>query len=232
MDIRLLTWNIRNSVADHGNLSWPARRPRLLAAIDNLEPSMILLQECLPDQMEDLKSHFAGWSIIGVQREPGGETCPILAHASLEISDAGWFMLSEQPEVLGSKSWDSACPRICTWVEVGGCRIFNTHLDHVGSTARKLGCKMMVNAAPELAIIAGDFNTHRDSDELSDLATNKFSILSPSSPTPTFHAYGQEADEIDFIFGRGIKIAKSGTLITNAPDFASDHNGLWADISL
>ena len=83
------------------------------------------------------------------------------------------FWLSETPEVIGSKSWDSSLPRIVTWVELTDrkranvTRVFNTHFDHEGEQARLESARVLrgkIDALPALpTIVLGDFNTADDS---------------------------------------------------------------------
>ena len=57
----------------------------------------------------------------------------------------------------GSKSWDTACPRICTWVRLtdkvtGRTFCFaNTHTDHNSELARTEGMKLIMKRMREFA---------------------------------------------------------------------------------
>jgi endonuclease/exonuclease/phosphatase family metal-dependent hydrolase len=84
----------------------------------------------------------------------------------------GHFWLSETPDVVGSKSWDSSLPRMVTWVKLrdrqrpNGKPIayFNTHFDHLGKTARLESARLVGRQIATLGkdcavILTGDFNT-------------------------------------------------------------------------
>ena len=73
-------------------------------------------------------------------RLSGGEMQRVAVARAVAQGD---FWLSEQPDVPGSKSWDAALTRICSWVRLretatGRELVFaNTHFDHVGVIARR-----------------------------------------------------------------------------------------------
>jgi len=85
--------------------------------------------------------------------------------------DGGHFWLSENPDQVGSKSWDSSLPRMVTWVKLQDKKqedakpilFLNTHFDHRGTTARVESSRLIRRKAQELGegcsvILAGDFN--------------------------------------------------------------------------
>ena len=93
-----------------------------------------------------------------------------------EKLDGGHFWLSESPDIVGSKSWDSSLPRMVTWVRLRDRRqplakpllFLNTHFDHRGTTARFESARQIrAKAARELAssriVLTGDFNTDEGS---------------------------------------------------------------------
>ena len=45
--------------------------------------------------------------------------------------DAGHFWLSETPDTVGSKSWDTSLPRMVTWVKLADRRNALAHADPV-----------------------------------------------------------------------------------------------------
>ncbi len=118
-----------------------------------------------------------GYTPVGVARDDGkrkGEWALILFRDDrFEQLDSGNFWLSQTPEVPGSKSWDAALTRICSWVRLKDRRtgtefIFgNTHYDHIGHLARENASRIIMTRLPELSkgkpvILTGDFNTTED----------------------------------------------------------------------
>lgn len=128
--------------------------------------------------LQDLERELPEYGYAGTGREGGneGEHCAIFyLKSQITVQDTGQFWLSEEPEKPGSKSWDSSLPRICTWAQLRWidtgeqCIVYNTHLDHVGQTARENGMKLIwrrmqahVEDMNLPAILTGDFNAYPD----------------------------------------------------------------------
>ena len=131
-------------------------------------------QEVLHHQLADLTASLSNYDYIGVGRDNGkeeGEYAPIFYKKDrIECLEKGWFWLSETPDVPGSRGWDAACNRICTWGKfedkANKCKFwfFNLHLDHEGKVARTEGAKLVLSKIQELCgespfILTGDFNS-------------------------------------------------------------------------
>src|SRR4030095_12411577 len=90
--------------------------------IDEFKPDLIGMQEVLPFQAAQIKSHFKGYDFVGVGRDDGknkGEMAPLLFRRDrFEKLREGVFWLSETPEMPGSKSWDAAITRLVMWTEL------------------------------------------------------------------------------------------------------------------
>lgn len=173
-DTTVMSFNIRYGGADDGPNSWPFRRDLVFAAIVLHQPDIFGVQECLKFQGEELSEAFADYRMTGVGRDDGkmvGEMCAIFFNRDrYELLDQGTFWLSETPEVVGSKGWDAALPRIASWVcllDGGGASdtlyVFNAHFDHIGALAREksaelLRIRLASIAAGHPVILMGDFN--------------------------------------------------------------------------
>jgi len=174
-----MTFNIRYGKAADGENSWQFRKDLVVETIRNFSPDIFGLQEALDFQIEYLRSELPGYAWVGVGREDGkkkGEFSPIFYRRDLFILLLwGTFWLSETPQIPGSKSWDSALPRIVTWAQLGLkdgsgqlLYLFNTHFDHVGSTARLNSSRLLRRwidfVGPQRKIIVcGDFNAVKNS---------------------------------------------------------------------
>jgi endonuclease/exonuclease/phosphatase family metal-dependent hydrolase len=176
-EIRVMSFNVRNSGAKDGANGWSHRKGLFFATIDEFNPDLLGTQEVLADQYDDIVAHMKGYTPVGVARDDGkrkGEWALILfRNDRFEQVDGGNFWLSKTPDVPGSKSWDAALTRICSWVRLKDRRtgrefIFgNTHYDHVGHVARENASKIIMTKLPELShgqpvILTGDFNTTED----------------------------------------------------------------------
>ncbi len=101
--------------------------------------------------------------------ERAGPMRALIQRHNFDLNASDTFWLSETPDVVGSKSWDTACTRICTWARltdrVTGRQfvIFNAHLDHKSAAARENRMKLILRRIPDLArglpvILTGDLN--------------------------------------------------------------------------
>ena len=147
------------------------------------------------------------------------EHCAIFYHRNgLEVVNSGTFGLSEYPEQIGAKSWDTGCPRICTWMQLRKpdgklCCIFNTHLDHMSSEARVKGIQLIVERLDTMckdisipAVLAGDFNSNSEDDVIRYLnemgLQNAYSVMKEQVAGRTYHGFdgGDTGEPIDYIF--------------------------------
>lgn len=174
--IKIMSFNIRYGLAKDGENSWPQRQALVLETIQTSSPDLLGLQEALDFQVEFLKGMLPDYGFYGVARDDGkekGEFAPVMYKKSrFEAIDTGHFWLSETPDIIGSKHWDAALPRIATWIHLrdkgsGNSELIfgNTHFDHKGQEARYQSARLIrerINAikSPVGLIITGDFNTH------------------------------------------------------------------------
>jgi endonuclease/exonuclease/phosphatase family metal-dependent hydrolase len=175
-EVRVMSFNIRLDNPADGIHRWDLRKDYVAQMVRLWKPQVVGFQEVLHRQLEFLASSLSDrYSWIGVGRDDGGisgEYCPIFYnHHELKLLDQGTFWLSETPWNVGSRSWKSACTRICTWIKLQlidhpnspPLFVFNTHLDHQSSEARIKGLELInslfhawTSSSPGL--ICGDFN--------------------------------------------------------------------------
>jgi len=162
---RFASFNIRYANSgDRGNLNWSSRAKRVAALLRFHRIELVGLQEALKEQLDDLKKFLPDYRFIGTGRDGdnNGEFSAIGFMPSIyRLLDQGTFWLSETPHVPASRSWDTACVRICTWGEFvhppSGRRVwlFNTHLDHRSKLARANGLKVIIQ---QMALILNQKN--------------------------------------------------------------------------
>jgi endonuclease/exonuclease/phosphatase family metal-dependent hydrolase len=172
-ELKVGTFNIRNSGANDGDDAWPHRRPLLVDTIRRADPDLVGLQEVLPDQQANLVEDLSDYATVAVFRDDGktkGEASSIFYRkARFDLIDSGTFWLSQTPEVAGSFGWDAACTRICTWAKLKDRRngqillAANTHFDHVGVKARANSAKLIAERLRTFSdggavLLTGDFN--------------------------------------------------------------------------
>lgn len=259
--LRVASFNVRVPM-DKSPHTWPERAPRCVALIQRHKFDIVGLQEAVWQQMVDLTAPD-GWSYVGVGRDDGakkGEFSSIIYRtARFKVLKHGTFWLSETPEKPGSKSWKTACTRVCTWAEMWDRQsersfmFFNTHLDHVSTEAREKGTHVILERMAEYAqgrpiIFTGDFNTHPDrkakdgrDTPYAVITSNLYDTLHLSEtphqgPTKTFQAFKYEENPqgrpIDFIFvSTGVRVLSHMTLNDDENKlYPSDHFPVAADI--
>ena len=175
--VRVMTYNIRCAGGDRmsADNNWNVRRKELAHAIDRENPDIIGFQEVDPDQYAWLKARLTDYAFLGKGRNAhGGEASPIAYRKSrFDLVRAETFWLSKTPDVPGSKGWDAAHPRVCTYAilkDKATGRKFsfaNTHLDHVGGVARAKGMSLILAYAKKKGkgvplVLTGDFNCHEN----------------------------------------------------------------------
>ncbi len=259
----VMSFNIRYGDADDGPDSWEHRRYLVRVAIREHDPYIFGVQECLWDQGVELNNAFGGYRITGVGRDDGvrkGEMCLIFTRRDrYRVLDQGFFWLSETPDIPGSKGWDAACPRIVTWVKLRDrwCDpdtfyCFNTHLDHMGEEARRLGAELLQRRMAEIAgglpiLLMGDFNAQAVADSppyrllaeegwRADVPLRDTFGAAPSEArrrgADTFHGFTGEPSRgrIDWILAsRGFDAVDAGVSRYQMDGrYPSDHFPVWA----
>jgi endonuclease/exonuclease/phosphatase family metal-dependent hydrolase len=217
------------------------------------------LQEAQANQIDDmLKTLGAGWAYVGTGREDGarkGEhSCIFYKKERFEVSESGTFWLSETPEIPGSKSWNTACTRVCTWADMrdklsGKTFVFfNTHLDHISKEAREKGMELIIRRMTEKAqgrpvFLTGDMNsTPSDASIKTALAALRdakaLSRAPHEGPAVTFNSFkynpNPQGQPIDYIFvSAGIDVLTHATIADSENQlYPSDHFPVAADVAV
>jgi hypothetical protein len=184
--LRVMTFNIRNSAAKDGDndwaigrictqkryaisipTSWHARGPRGSIRRPRRIVSGIHRGRRRPRRWE------TGRRVVG----------DLLSQEPIRTSRFGEFLAVRNSDDVGSRSWDAACTRICTWARLRDRKsgreflYANTHFDHKGVVARVESSKLIRQRLPVLAkgapvILMGDFNCIRGRRAVSD--TSRF----------------------------------------------------------
>ncbi|MCZ2102460.1 MAG: endonuclease/exonuclease/phosphatase family protein [Chitinophagales bacterium] len=248
-ELSLMTYNIRYNNPGDGLNKWEYRKENLVNLIAFYEPDIIGFQEVLPDQLEYIASPLSTYNHVGLGRETNntGESMNIFFKKSrFKRLDENTFWLSPTPQMV-SRGWDAACNRVCTYVlmydEVYKKEfyVFNTHLDHMGETARLEGIRLILSKVKTMSdqgipcFLMGDMNATPDSEVIRILNANMhdsraISQQSPFGPLATFNDFKYDSpakDRIDYIYLSNespFKVMKHGVL-THAKDgrYPSDH---------
>lgn len=195
-EIRVMSFNIRYGTAQDGENHWDRRKDFLVETILAFQPDLLGTQETLAIQRDFLKEKLPAYECLGVGRDDGAEEGEMMAlffrRDRFEKIDGGHFWLSETPDKVGSKSWDSSLPRMVTWVKLRDRRqsaakpiaFFNTHFDHRGQAARLESARLVRRQVVTLgkdcaAILTGDFNTDEASPPYQALFDSENGVAGP-----------------------------------------------------
>lgn len=247
-EIKVITYNIRLDVASDGVNQWGKRTGSVKELLTKCDPDVLGIQEGLFNQMIDLQNMLPDYFYVGVGRDDGdkkGEFSAIFFRKSLfELVSSNTFWLSPTPEIPGSKGWDAAITRICSYAHVkiksSGkyLFVFNTHFDHIGEKARKKSAKLIIQKVAEIAkdaavILSGDFNSDPSTKAFKTIINNKKhpmkdGFVKSDKPDCTFTGFGVNSGvckHIDFIFYDKSFEQKSYQIITdnNGTFYPSDH---------
>ena len=175
LDVRVMTFNIRNGRARDGENHWKHRKEFVADVIRKYSPDMVGLQEAYRFQLDDLKQGLPEYAEVGVGRDGGvkGEYSAILYRTKrFELNETGTFWLSDTP-TKPSAHWGNRYRRVCTWARLTDRKlarslyIYNTHMDHQSQPAREKGARLIIKHIQQREhevpfILMGDFNAGED----------------------------------------------------------------------
>lgn len=253
--LRVMSYNIRYSGAKDGDNDWAHRRDATPAMILDLHPDVFGLQEALQNQVEFILEKCPDYKMVGVGRNDGlqgGEQMSVFYDSKrFNLLKWGTYWLSETPDV-PSFGWDAACKRTATWTlleqKATGRKFYfvNTHLDHVGVTARKEGLALIFNNIQKMnpdgytMVLTGDFNVFPDDECLKDISTLMKSARFNSADADTigsFNGFGEfdmdHLEKIDYIYFSGFKSSRCFKVVTKTyagKPYISDHYPVYSDL--
>lgn len=251
--MKFVTFNIRCDWGQDGENCFDNRKPLILKKLAAEQPDILCFQEVRPHQALWLKENLTDYMVIGCGRDAllGGEQMTVAFKKDrYNLIEMRTFWLSETPYVPGSRyAEQSDCPRACTEAVLMEYetdkvfRVLNTHLDHIGAGARKLGLKQILKHLGEVrlfpdapTILCGDFNAWPDGEEMKVFDDYPEYVNATEGIGVTYHGYMKAAHPecIDYIFLKG---AVSCTKVEKWTDseagvFLSDHYPVCAELTL
>ncbi|MDD9269077.1 endonuclease/exonuclease/phosphatase family protein [Paenibacillus sp. GCM10023248] len=257
MELTVMTFNLRVHVEQDGENAWPHRIEAAAEAVRASRAAIICTQEGKHAMLRDLQERLPEYAWLGEGRSGGedGEYCAVFyLREDFELMESGTFGLSERPEELGFMSWQTACPRICTWAQLRhkdgrSWLVFNTHLDHISEEARREGAKLIVQRMEDIvsdgsaelpAVLCGDFNCGPGSEAvriLHQAGMRSVYAVMDEPPGLTFHNFrgGEAGEPIDYIFisaQAGIVSAHVDRSLYGGGRYPSDHYPVCARVEL
>jgi endonuclease/exonuclease/phosphatase family metal-dependent hydrolase len=245
-----MTFNIRYGSAEDGINAWSNRMELVAEIIRREAPDVLAIQEGLAFQLDDLAEALVGYEKLGQHREGGleGEFSGLyVSRERLRVLDWGELWLSPMPDSVGSRGWDAALPRMAVWAEVrtssgaGPIRVYGTHFDHRGETARLESARLLAQHARggSPSVVMGDLNAPEDSPPLSLLFSEGYrsAVLSlhPDVQLGTFNGFrdpagGQRIDHV--MVGPGLEAVRAEILYEHRGDlWPSDHFPVVAEVA-
>ncbi len=179
MNLTLISANIRfNNPADGVN-AWPHRKQYLADLLHGHTPDIIATQEGRSDQLQELLSLLPDFEMIAQHRSWIAERMyPTLfvRKNTFELKYSFDKWLSETPDVAGSKSFDSAFPRLMTGAVLkhkailNPLLVVNTHFDHIKPSTRVEQARVLTSEVKKIIkpndhlILMGDYNDSPESE--------------------------------------------------------------------
>jgi endonuclease/exonuclease/phosphatase family metal-dependent hydrolase len=198
----------------------------MLDRINAEKPDIIGFQEMTPYIKNFMTRHLTDYHIIGRSRGADFKDEHVdIAYKkeTLELQSLDYFWLSPTPYVPASRfEVQSSCPRIVTSAifkhndKKTPFRVYNTHLDHVGEPARKLGMDLIIKKIEHDRgrydlpfFVTGDMNCLPDSPAITALknyAPDGHNVADLTAAIDgSYHGWGKEkGNKIDYVFADGI----------------------------
>ena len=230
--VKAVTFNVRFATESDGENQWNNRRALVAEVLRQLDADVIGFQEVLASQLAELVE-MGPYAAEGVARDDGrekGEFSPLLFSKDKYVRlQGGTFWLSDTPHVIASNTWEAACNRVCSWVELADPKtnrrfaVYNAHFDHKNAGAR---VRSMSVIARQIAarghnkiplVLIGDFNCSPGSPPIKLITTGEAGYQGETFTSPitlvntltlddpaqgrTFHGWkgGTQGKQIDYV---------------------------------
>lgn len=254
LDLNVVSFNIRYiSSSDTDEKNWNQRSIPLVKYLLDLNADVLCMQESgSAKQYRFLRDSLGeAYEVYRGSNGDNGGVVTALRANTFTILESELFWLSETPNQF-SIGWDAKHPRVCHYFQLRHndtgivFNVFNTHLDHVGTTAPVRSMEMITeriknSSAP--SILTGDMNEY----ETSQTYKTAMKVLQDTQKTApvtdsgaTYNRWGKNPDhgkltQVDFIL-----VSPSITPLSfrirrdrwNGTNFYSDHYAVQSIIQL
>lgn len=256
-DLHCMTLNVRRRVprpTGHPD-AWGARRAVVVALVASEQPTVLAVQEALPDQVSDLASGLGSrWEpvVVGRGARGGGEASGVFVDTDrCTVVERRSWALSRRPLRAGSRSWATAFPRNVAGAVLDdratGRRFLalGTHLDVVSPWARYRSAQLVARIVAESglpAVVMADCNCPAGSAPWRALAEAGLPdtwgrASRPETPElGTYAAYREpraDRPRIDAVFATEDAVVSRVAVSSRRPDgvWPSDHLPVHAVLS-
>ena len=247
--IKAMTFNLRIAVKGDGINYFDYRLPRIIEFLDTEKPDVIGFQEYKPKWKIHIRKHFGKiYKMYKKNRDLlTREATPILWNKKkFQCIKKGHFWLSDTPRKK-SKGWDEKfdCYRICTYVilkdRITGEKFtfMNTHFGF-GENGQIKSANLIIDYSKKISdnptVVVGDFNMGVESGGYNAMTAyfTDANGVTVNDRRPTYNGYGKGKGHIDFCFINDKVKANDFEIIDAVVDgkYASDHNGIYINLSL
>jgi endonuclease/exonuclease/phosphatase family metal-dependent hydrolase len=250
LDLRAMTFNIRNGRAKDGENRWELRKEFVCDVIRDYAPDVLGVQEAFRFQLDEFNKRLPEYGEVGIGRDgasKGEYTSILYLKKRFDVDESGTFWLSDTP-TKPSAHWGNRYRRVCSWarlIDKKSARafyVYNTHMDHESQRARENGAQLimktiMARTQPDPFILMGDFNASESNPVITYLKGD--GKLAEQSPIPVvdswrimhpnekvagtsnrFNGY-LGSSKIDYIF------VMPGTHVSKASIVRTNRDGRW-----
>lgn len=220
--MKLVTFNIRGDFGCDGENNFCFRKPLILKKLADEQPDIIGFQEVMPHVAAWLRENLTEYGVVGCGREKkldGEQATVAFRKDKYNLIEMRTFWLSETPYVPASRyASQSICPRTATelvLMEYATGKVFrvvNTHLDHEGAQARRLGLAQILSHIQQAKLFAdapvilmGDFNAPPEGEELKVFDDFPGYVNATAGVGVTYHGFDEDdpPEYIDYIYLKG-----------------------------
>lgn len=248
MELKVISFNIRCCDDPDGN-SIKERYPRLEKLMSEYDADVIGIQEFRPKWRKYIRKYRKRtYKMYKKYRDmKSREATPILWNKKKFVCvKKGKFWLSDTPHKK-SKGWDEKfdCFRMCTYVilreRLTGKEFtfLNTHFGF-GENGQIKSANLIIDYSKTISenptFVVGDFNMGVGSGGYNAMTSyfTDANFVTVNDRRPTYNGYGKGKDHIDFCFINDKVKANDFSIINAVVDgkYASDHNGIYINLSL
>lgn len=190
MEIKISSINIRYQNSTDGEHAWENRLPLMADFINQLNLDILGTQEGREKQIRTL-DHKIRLKIVETHRTWIQERMYPTLFVNpdrITVVESGDTWLSETPDIAGSSSFQSAFPRLATWMKIHhkvfkkNFIVINVHLDHVLTSTRSQQSEILIDQIKQInheknpIILMGDFN-ETPNEHMHKLICNKLELF-------------------------------------------------------
>jgi len=251
--LSIVTSNIRYAEPKDEPHSWSNRRDFLAERLLDFGPDLLATQEGRKWQVDEITERLIGLTRIDAHRDWIADLmypCLFYNEKELTLRESGDIWLSKSPSLVGSRSFGSEFPRLCTWATFEE-RLFavNVHLDNEHSDTRVHQIRVLLQQIRQLqqitrhALLMGDFNEAPDGPVRATIGEEWPELTDPwlelgLEEESSHHCFGESIDygsRVDWILSGPSLVSQQIFLDKSQTDdgiYPSDHFILKARFTL